>query len=84
MYLPEQQLVAASQEVLDKGILTRAADVYSFALIIWSLVAGEVRGFFGEGGFGEVSCYDCMSSCGVVQMQTSKRRTCVQQDVMLS
>ncbi|KAK9826363.1 hypothetical protein WJX81_002338 [Elliptochloris bilobata] len=28
-------------EVLDKGILTRAADLYSFALIIWSLVAGE-------------------------------------------
>ena len=29
-------------EVLDKGLLTRAADVFSFGLMMWSLVAGEV------------------------------------------
>ena len=31
-------------EVLDKGLLTRAADVFSFGLMMWSLVAGEVCG----------------------------------------
>lgn len=33
-----------AQEVLERGQLTRAADLYSFALVIWSLVAGQVRG----------------------------------------
>lgn len=31
-------------EVLDKGLLTRSADVFSFGLMMWSLVAGEVCG----------------------------------------
>ncbi len=36
--------VAGEQEVLEKGLLSKKADLYSFALIMWSLVAGKVRG----------------------------------------
>lgn len=69
----EKQPTAVSQEVLDKGILTRAADVFSFALIIWSLVAGEVRASSQRDFSSEQSCHALRAAmlCSA-QMQMSK------------